>query len=494
MEMADISYRVSTDKSVQRHFFRNVFHGAGWTLFDLIFSKGIPLVVIILLARVLGPGEFGLYGILVIFVMIGMLLTENGITSSLIRHHRLKQIDYSTVFYLNIIFTTLVYFLVYLLAPLIAAFFNTPILSPLIRLIAITFPLGAITAVHQAILNKKMRFRKIAFINLPGAVLGGCLGLWLAYHHVGIMSVVYMTLATQLITSILLWLTISWRPSWEYSGIRARMHFAFGINLLLSGLIDTLFRNSYNIVIGKFYPIQTLAFFERARSLQEYPAIAITGITNKVSYPIMARHHHESHEGHALFRQLIRLTFFLNTPLMFLLAGLASPLFQLLLGREWLPAVPYFQVLCIGSIFYPHHAYNLNVLKVRGRSDLFLRLEIIKKSAMILILLFTAPFGLMTMLWGIVISSIVVLYINIYYSGTFISYSFREQMIDLLPNLLIGLSCFLLTWFFSHVLLGTESVIIMCISGLVGTVGYFILNFLFNQSEFLQHFNLLTNQ
>lgn len=494
MQKTDIAAMASESKSAEHQFFSKVIRGAGWTFFDLVFSKGIPFVVIIILARILGPEEFGLYGILVIFTAVGLLLTESGITTSLIRHHQLKRIDYSTVFYLNLLFNTLLYLLVFLMAPLIAGFFEKPMLASLLRVLALVFPLGALTAVHLAVLNKKMRFRKIAYFNLPGAVIGGLTGLWLAFHHYGIWSVVYMSLVMQAVTSILLWFGAPWRPSLAYSAKRGKMHFKFGFNLLLSGVIDVLFRNSYNIIIGKFYPIQTLAFFERARTLQEYPAIAITGITNKVSYPMMARLYHETPDDHSLFRQLIRTTFFLNTPLMFLLAGIASPLFLLVLGKHWLQAVPYFQVLCIGSIFYPHHAYNLNVLKVNGRSDLFLRLEIIKKMAMLLILVLTAPFGLMTMIWGIVASSILVLYINIYYSGELIHYSFREQIIDILPNLLIGLACFLLTWLVGHVILGVSSVPGMAIAGLLGTGVYILFNFLFNHSEFMQHITILSRK
>jgi len=473
------------------HLFKKTYSGVLWTLLDVFFSKGFPLVIIILLARILGPAEFGLYGILVFFLAIGITLSESGLTSSLIRHHQLYKSDYSTVFYLNFFLNCVIYGLIFLLSPWIADFFEKPILSSLIRVISTTYILSALTAVHLAILNKKMRFKKIAMLNLPGAFIGGILGLVLANHQYGIWSIVYMNVTIQLITSFLIWFNMTWRPGFVYSGLRAAVHFKFGVNMLLSGLLDTIFKNSYNLIIGKFYPMQSLAFFERARSLQEYPTVAITAITNKVSYPLLARQiHTDAANSDSFFRKLIQVTFFINTPFILILAGVALPLFRLILGPEWLDAVPYFQILCLGSVFYPHHAYNLNILKVKGRSDLFLKLEVIKKILMLIIIVISVSYGITGLLWGMVANSVLVLYINIYYSGQYIHYNFLEQLKDLLPPLIIGLGCFLLTNYLCEQFQPLPVYLQIILPAITGMGIYFSLNFFLNQKDSLKYLNL----
>lgn len=478
----------------EKHLFKKTYNGVIWTLLDVLFSKGFPLVIMLILARILGPSEFGLYGILIIFISIGMLLTESGLTSSLIRHQQMNKSDFSTVFYLNLMLSVAIALIICVLAPLIAQFFNQPILTDLIRFLTITYFVGALSAVHLAMLNKEMQFKKIALINAPGALIGGLAGWWFAVHHHGIWSLVYMNVISQLITSILLWISVRWIPSIDFSKSKAETHFRFGINLFLSGLLDTIFKNGYNIIIGKFYPVQSLAFFERARSLQEYPSLAITGIANKVSYPLLATLQHNEQEGNSFFKKLIKVTFFINTPLILIMAGMAKPLFLLLLGMAWLPAVPYFQILCLSSLFYPHHAYNLNVLKVKGRSDLFLKLEVVKKILMLVLMVASIPFGIIGLIWGMVLNSILALYINIYFSDYYISYSFLQQVKDLLPNLLIGILTFLLTAYLCYVMSSFPLILQTLISFILGVLCFITLSFGLNRNEFLQHLKIISGR
>lgn len=480
--------------TVEKHLFQKTYNGVLWTIMDVLFSKGFPLVIMILMARILGPTEFGLYGILIVFISIGLLLTESGLTSSLIRHRYLSKVDYSTVFYLNVLLSLSCAILISITAPFIAQFFDKPILSSLIQLLSITYFIGSLSAVHLAILNKKMRFKKIAMINAPGAIIGGLSGWWFAIHHHGIWSLVYMNIINQVVTTLVLWMNIHWRPSFQYSRLKAQLHFKFGVNMFLSGLLDTLFKNSYNLIIGKLYPVQSLAFFERARSLQEYPSFAITGIANKVSYPLLARMQHDEQEGKSFIKKLIRLTFFLNTPFILILAGLAKPLFLLMLGLPWMPAVPYFQILCLSSLFYPHHAYNLNILKIKGRSDLFLKLEIVKKVLMVLLIILSMPFGITGLIWGMVINSVLSLYINIYFSDYYISYSFKQQVIDLLPNFAIGILTFFITAYCAYLITSWPLFLQICIAFLVGIISFLSISYGFNRSEFSNHVKLISGK
>ncbi len=413
--------------------------GFRWTALDTLLAKGIPVVVMILIARFLGPEEFGLFGILVIIVSLGILMNENGFCSSLIQKSHLSRYDLDTVFYVNLLLNLGVYGLFALLAPLIAVFFHTPELSSLIRALALLFPIGTLSAVQTALLNKKLRFRKLAIVNSVAALSGGFTACLLALNGNGIWSVVWMYLIQQSISAAMLWFISPWKPGFRFSKVHARSHFRFGSPLLLSGILDTIFRNIYNIIIGRFYPIQTLAFFERARSFQEYPSMAITGIAAKVSYPVLSKMQTEPGWSEQFFKRLIQLGFFLNAPLMMILAGVATPLITLILGNAWLDSVPYFQILCLVSIFYPHHAFNLNLLKVNGRSDLFLRVEVVKKAMVLFIVVLSVPFGLKAMLWGMVINSVLALYINIYYTRGMSQYRFRDQLSDLLPDLFLAL-------------------------------------------------------
>ncbi len=475
----------------ESRLFSSIIHSASWTLLDLLFSKGIPLLVAILLARILGPEEFGLYGILVIFSAISILIIENGITSSLIRKHQSNQQDFDTVFIVNIGFSLLVFGIVYLASPWVAQFFDKPVLTQLIRLTALVLPIGSLSAIQLALLTKHMKFKLITLLNLPGNILGGALGIFLAYQGYGIYSLVYMLLLSQSIITLLLWIFGKWTPRFSFSASLAKYHFSFGINMILSGLLETLFRNIYNIIIGKFYPMATLGLFERARTLQEYPSQALTGIAIRVSYPLLAKYQDDMKTLHQFFTGLIKIVFFINTPLMLLLAGIAHPLILLLLGDKWLAAVPYFQILCLGSLFYAHHAFNLNVIKVKGRSDLFLRLEVIKKVFMLVVVLATSPFGIWVMLWGMVANTMLVLFINIYYSAPYIQYSFKQQMTDLLVDLLIGLIGFAVSWLIVQAA-SSQPVFIQLLLGLLVGLGVMIgLHYIFNKKGWQQHLQLI---
>ena len=339
-------------------------------------------------------------------------------SASLIRTKNADDSDFSTVFYMNMAMSLLVYAIMFYTAPYIASFYGQVILIDIIRIYCLVFIISAFSAIQLAILNKEMRFKKIVLLNVPSIIVGVCVGLFLGYNDYGVWSIVTMYMTTQIILSALLWITATWKPSLNFSKEKLKYHFDFGYKLTLSNLLEVVFKNSYNVIIGKYFPVQTLGHFERARRFNEYPSSIITQILGKVTYPMLAELQDDTPKLAVIYRILLQITFFIMAPLMLGLAAIAQPLFDMVLGPEWAPAVPYFQILTLAYVVHPIAAFNINVLKVYGRTDLFLKLEILKKSILVLCIIIGFQFGIYGLVWSIVIVSLISLVINTYYSGS----------------------------------------------------------------------------
>lgn len=425
--------------------------GLLWTVVDTFVLRGMSFISTVLLARWLGPEEFGLIGMIAVFIAIGSTIMDSGMSASLIRTQFPTQQDYSTVFLLNIALSIVFYGIIYISAPAIAVFYDQPVLTNLVRVYSLSFIIGAFSAVQLAILNRRMEFKRIMKQNMPGTIIGVASGIVLGYQGFGVWSIVYMYLITQVIQSLVLWIRSEWRPSINFSSSSAKLHVGFGYKLMLSGLLNTFFQNIYYIIIGKFYSVRELGYFDRSKSFNDYPTTILTSVMTKVTYPMLAGIQSDKLRISTVYRKVMRLAFFVTCPLMFGAAAIAYPLFDIVLGNEWLPAVPYFQILCLSSIFYPIHAFNLNVFKVYGRSELFLRLEIYKKCIIIIGLFIGFQFGIMGLVWSSVISNFIALFINTYYSADLIDYSGKQQFVDMLPTIvtsgiMFGGACLVLFW------------------------------------------------
>ena len=351
------------------------FSGLKWTFLDTFFLKGSMFFFTIMLARIIGPAEFGLIGILTVFISIGNALVEGGLSISLIRTLNSDNEDYSTVFFTNLAVSGLIYFTFFFSAPYISLFFNQPHLTNLIRVFCLSFILSAFSSVQIAILIKKLNFKKLTIFNLPGTIIALIFSLYLVFNGFGAWSVIAMYLTSQFINIVLMWIYSEWKPTFLFSNEKFRLHFFYGYKLMLATVLDTLFKNIYNIIIGKFYSIQSLGYFDRAQSLNEYPITVIVGIINKVSYPILSEMQNDKVKIAESYKKLMKITFFITTPLIFSAIIIAEPLFLLVLGEEWIIASKFFQILCFASVFYPIHAFNIIVLKVYGRTDLYLKIQ-----------------------------------------------------------------------------------------------------------------------
>ncbi|MBF8964212.1 lipopolysaccharide biosynthesis protein [Pontibacter sp. FD36] len=420
--------------------------GLFWTFSQQFGVQFINFLVSIVLARLLMPADFGLIGMLAIFIGIGSSLIDSGLTSSLIRTAEPNQRDYSTVFLINLVGSIVIYFILFFAAPFIAAFYNQSILENIIKVYTLSFIINAFASVQRTKLTKEMNFKLQMTIQIPSLIGGGILGIMLANNGYGVWSLVYMNLFQSLLSTVQLWIRSGWKPSLIFDIEKFRYHFNFGYKLTLSGILETTFNNAYHIIIGKFFSADQLGFYTRAQSLKQLPVQNISKALNKVTYPLFSSIQNDNVKLKGAYKRLMQQVLFWIAPAMIFLGIVAEPLFRFLLGEKWLPAVTYFQVLCAIGIMYPLNAYNLNILKVKGRSDLFLKLEIIKKIIITIGIACAIPFGIYGLLYFQLIFSIVGFFINTRYSGRMINYRINEQLKDIIPTIMLALLMGSVVW------------------------------------------------
>ncbi|MDC0870755.1 lipopolysaccharide biosynthesis protein [Flavobacteriaceae bacterium] len=453
-----------------------------WSFTNTFVDKSISFITMLIIARLIGPESFGLIGSIAIFIGIGTLLTNSGLSSSLIRTPKANQSDFSTVFILNLLISSIIYIVIYFFAPIIAEFYDNTKLENIIKIYCLIFLIIASSSVQLAILKKKMEFKKIALVSVPSTLFAALISLTLAYFDYGVWSLVWFHLSREIFKSIFLWASTVWHPKAIFSIIKFKLHFSFGYKLVLSGLIDVFFKNIYNIIIGKQFNFQELGFFERSRQLSEYPSSSLTGIISEVTYPMFSEIQNDIEKLTKIYVKLIQLSFFIIAPIMLGAAAVAKPLFLLVLGDEWSPAILYFQILSLAMMLYPLHAMNLNILKVFGRSDLFLKVEICKKIIVVISIVCFFNFGIIGLIWSIVFTSLTSLVINIYFSNKLITYTIYNQFKDLLITLLLSLITAFLINLFSDLLCNNSYIIQIILPVLLGLLIYISINFLLKKS------------
>lgn len=456
--------------------------GVMWSAIERFSVQFVQLIIQILIARILSPDDFGIIGMIAIFIAIAQSFIDSGFSNALIRKRDRTDIDNSTVFYFNIVVGAVFYLLLYLCAPAIAKFYNTPILVPVTRIVGLGVIFNSLAVVQRANLTAKVDFKTQAKASLISVIISGGCGLSLAYKGFGVWSLVAQTLLNGGCNTIFLWIFAKWYPKWVFSWKSFREMFSFGSKLLLSGLMDTLYKNIYTIVIGKFYSAGDLGYFTKANQLASFPSSNITGILQRVTYPLLCENQGNKEVLRTRYRTFLRLSAYVVFPLMVGLAVLAEPLIETLLTDKWIAAVPLLQLLCLSMMWYPIHAINLNLLQVQGRSDLFLRLEVIKKIVGVSILCITIPMGVVWMCVGKIVVTIIALIINTHYTGKLIGLGFLKQMRDLLPSLvysfLMGAAVMLIT-------MVVDNNILQIIIGIaVGVVVYFVMSKITRSEEY----------
>jgi teichuronic acid exporter len=425
--------------------------GLTWSFIDSFSKQGITFVVGIILARLLTPAEFGLIGMITIFIAISQAFIDSGFSQALIRKNNATQTDYSTVFYFNLTIAVLLYIILFFSAGSISRFFKEPLLKQIIRILGLELIISALTIVQRTRLTKRIDFKLQTKISVISSMIAGSVGITMAFTGFGVWSLVTRTLTGMALTSLLLWIWNKWKPTLEFSMHSFREMFSFGSKLLASGLIDTAYSNIYLLIIGKFFSATELGYYTRADQFKNLPSSNINSIISRVSYPVMATIQTDIPKLKAAYQKLIKSTMLITFILMLGMAAVAKPLIITLIGDKWLPAAIYLQLLCFVGMFFPLHALNLNILKVQGKSDLFLKLEIIKKLLAIPTIVIGIIFGIKSMILLMIANSLVGYYLNSYWSGKLIGYSMTEQIKDILPSFIlaaaIGMTVFIMGYF-----------------------------------------------
>ena len=472
---------------------KQALYGVFWVGFQQFSTLGINFGISIILARLLLPKEFGLIAMIGIFMGIGNTLMSAGLGQSLVRTKDANEEDFSTVFFYNLIGSILIYFIIFLAAPFIADFYDQQILINIIRVFSITFLINAFSMVQFTRLTIQMDFKTQMKVSVPSLIISGLCGVLMAYNNYGVWSLVYMSIIGALISTIQIWFWTKWKPVFVFNKEKFKYHFNFGYKLTLSAIIDIIFMNAYVLIIGKFFAPSQVGFYDRANNLKQFPVKNISNILHKVTFPLFAKIKDNDLKLKNIYKRIMKMVIFLIAPILIFMAVLAEPLFRFLLTEKWLPAVPYFQILCFNGILFPIHSYNLNILKVKGRTDLYLKVEIIKKIATIMVIVMTFKFGIYGLLYCSVFLSIIEFFINTHYTNKILNYSSFEQFKDLIPSIILALFCGFFIYYTDYYLKVylNYDIIRVLIGSLIGSLVYLVIAHYTKMNSLIELINII---
>lgn len=455
-----------------------------WSSVERFSNQGISFFFSILLARMLDPSDFGIIAMITIFFAVAQSFVDSGFSNALVRKTDRIEEDLSTCFYFNIAVGLVAYIVLFFIAPFVATFYNQPILSPIIRITGLGVVLNSLCVVQQALFTIRIDFKSQAKVTLSATIISGIVGVVLAYLEYGVWALVWQGVVMSLVRMGILWLMSKWRPKTGFSKDSFHYLFGYGSKLLASGLLDTIYNNIYPIVIGKFYSSAQLGNYSRALSFAQLPSSNITSILQRVTFPVLSTIQDDMPRLQTDYRRLLKLSAFIVFPLMMGLAAVAFPMIRIILTPKWEGCSLYLQIICFALMLYPIHAINLNLLQVKGRSDLFLRLEIIKKIVGVCIMCITIPLGITAMCIGMVASSLIALFINTFYTGKLIDIGYLKQMCDLLPifinSLLMGGVVFITIQFIMN------DVFKLMVGGIIGGLYYLLSSYIFTRDEVVE--------
>lgn len=447
--------------------------GVGWSFVDNIANSGITFLVGLVLARILTPVEYGVMAMVTIFIAISNSIVDSGFSNALIRKIKIERVDYNTVFYFNLVVSLFLYLVLFLCAPAISTFFKEPILVDVMRVIGWILVINALAIIPRTILVRNVDFKTQTKVSLISSILSGVIGIGMALTGFGVWSLIGQQLSRQLLNTIFLWFFCRWRPVWEFSVQSFKELFGFGSKLLLSGLLNTIYNDIYSLVIGRCYSAADLGQYTRASQFNTIFSSNLTTVVQRVSYPVLSSIQNEEERLREAYRRVIKVTMLVTFACMLGLAAVAKPLLVMLIGEKWLPAVYFLQIICFSGMLYPLHAINLNILQVKGRSDLFLKLEIIKKIIATIPIVIGIFWGIKLMLWGSVCTSFIAFFLNSYYSAPLIGYPTLRQIKDIVPTFCISFIVAAVMWSFS--LLSVSYYVMLPLQCIVGLLLAFLI-------------------
>ena len=418
-----------TNRSVATNFI--------WRFAERTGAKMVSFVVSMILARILAPEHYGTIALVTVITHILQVFVDSGMGNALIQKKDADELDFSTVFYFNIFLCGILYTGVFVFAPLIAKFYNDITLIPVIRVLSLTIVISGVKNVQQAYVSRTMQFKRFFFATLGGTIGAAVMGIAMAYMGFGVWALVSQQLFNVTIDTIVLWMTVKWRPRKQFSFQRLKGLYSFGWKLLVSSLLETVYQNMRQLIIGKIYSTENLAYYNRG---SQFPSLIITNINSSIDsvlMPALSNEQDNVEKVRNMTRRSVKTSIYIIAPLMIGLAACGTPLVRLLLTEKWLPAVPYLRIFCISFMLYPVHTTNLNAIKSMGKSDIYLRMEIIKKVIDVVLLLATMWHSVMAMAYSLLISDVISLYINCNPNKKLINYGFFDQLKDILPGILL---------------------------------------------------------
>ena len=477
-------------------FRANATRALFWTVINQFGVQLINFAVILILTRILSPKEIGLMAVIGIIVNVSNILINSGLSQSILRNPKPKEADYSALFYFNIIVSLLVYTVIFFLAPIIARFYGSEILVSIIRIYSLTIIFNALSIVQIVRLSINMNFRTQALISIPSTLFSSSIGIILALKGYGVWSLVWTPIAYSILSALIYWRNTSWKPDWKIDLNIIKPHWKFGKKLMFAGLIDAVLVNFNSALIGKKFGIYQAGLFYRADSIKQFPLANLFLILNKIAYPLLAPIQDDRTKLFNVFKKILQLLAFITFPLLIFSAIIAEPLFRFMFTEKWIPSVKYFQLLCISGLLYPIHSLNLTILNIKGYSTRFFKLQVIKTAVLISVILVSINWGIIGLLYGLIIESIVAFFVNTYFMNELTDYGTKEQLKDIFPPLILSLILGLVAFMVDNKLTSQNynDVIRILVSGFISFSVYFFLSFLFFKSLVTEIKKLITTE
>ena len=467
----------------------NVISNFLWRFAERCAAQLVTLSVSIILARILTPSDFGTVSLVMVFTTIMQVFVDSGLGTALIQKKNADDLDFSSVFYFNFAVCLILYAGMFIAAPYIAGFYNDVSLTPIIRVISLTIVISGVKGIQQSYVSRNMLFKRFFFATLGGTIFSAFLGIGMAYAGCGVWSIVAQQLSNTAIDTLILWITVKWRPKKMFSWSRLKSLLSYGWKLLASSLLDTVYNNLRNLVIGKIYTSADLAYYNQG---DKFPKVVITNINasiDSVLLPSMSGEQENCERVKSMTRRAIKTSTYIMAPLMMGLLFCAEPIVKLLLTEKWLPCVPYLRIFCFTYMFWPIHTANLNAIKAMGRSDFFLKLEIIKKVMGLALLLFTMRISVMAMAYSLIVSGILSQIINSWPNWKLLNYNYFEQLRDILPSIIIAVGMGICVYFISFIPMPT--IVTLLIQIVIGAVIYIGVSAALKLEEFEYLFGMI---
>ena len=469
-----------------------VFSNFIWRFAERCGAQLVTFIVSIVLARILTPSDYGTIALVTVFTTILQVFIDSGLSTALIQKKDADDLDFSSVFYFNFVICIILYLIMFVSAPFIADFYKDSSLVSIVRVISLTLIISGVKGVQQSYVSRHMLFKRFFFSTLGGTIFSAVLGIIMAYAGFGVWAIVFQQLSNNAIDTLILWITVKWRPIKKFSWSRLKNLLSFGWKMLASSLLDTVYNNLRNMIIGKLYTSADLAFYNQG---DKFPMLIVTNINTSIDsvlLPTMSNEQDNHVRVKDMTRRAIKISTYIMAPLMIGLAFCAKPIVQIVLTDKWLPCVPYLQIFCISYLFWPIHTANLNAIKAMGRSDLFLKLEVIKKIIGMILLVITMNISVMAMAYSLLISGLISQVINSWPNRYLLKYSYIDQIKDILPNIVMALIMGVFVYFINY--LNLSVLVSLMVQIILGGIIYLVLSIFTKNDSFTYLINILKNR